>query len=1054
MGVVFFFYGLSFFALGLAIFFATDTTSKYKLTPCLWLLAMFGVLHGANEWLDMILLDVAGHNLSATMVVWIKHAGLFLTISSFLFLLAFGIQALIVIKRSPIKWLNKSIVIFCVLLLFATILCAIFHGYHHDYVISLISILVRYFIGFTGAFLTGLAFLIWQNQPEIKNIESKIINFSFVGMGITFISYAIFTGLIVPKAAFFPASVINYPNFIKIFGFPVQVLRMICALTTAICIFGALRIFRYSEKSELIGRATHDALTRLYNRQIFDSIYMRECDRTKRYKKPLSVLFADIDNFKDYNDTYGHAAGDVLLKLFAKLMLDNTRSVDYVFRYGGEEFVILLPETDKKAALDTAERIRSACEQTKLKPTEHDVETHKTISIGAATFKSSNKNPSKIIELADQAMYKAKKTGKNKVIHSDSVIDTPKTEESNISHDITACKHVETELNRHIKFEQVVSKIAKYFSSLTFDMIDEGIQNSLQIIAEYLGFDRAHIFIFSEDKKSMDCKYEWCTKDIPPLINHLQNFDLTNAQQFVKTIMSENILTILDMKSLPPTWRGEQDIWKNLDIKSLVCFPLIQDNKRIGFIGFDTIQERKEWNKDDTLLINTYNEMMTSIFERKESWNKLEHLAKFDTLTNLPNRLNFEETLDREIAKAKKHNYSFAFLSIDLDKFKFINDSFGHHVGDLFLVDVTQRLRKLVRKKDFLARLGCDKFAIIASKIHSINDVDIMAKKIVKVIGKKYNIKKHKFVSSTSIGIATYPNDGNNIEDLMRCVNAATHYAKQHGGNNYKHYHKKLSKQHRERLQMENEISKALKNDEFFLVYQPRFNLINKKITGIEALICWQHPKLGLLYPKTFIPVAEEGVMIIDIGLWVIKTALNQYKQWCKKFPQFKIPLAINLSAVQLSDKDLLSNITDVLKHTKVKASQIELELTETAIMTNPASSEKMLQSLANKGFKIVIDDFGAGYSSLGRLKQLPVNTLKIDASFVKDIDVDFDYANKIIQSIIALAKAIELDVIAEGIENERQLKFLIDNDCHEGQGFYLSKPLTIDKMDELLQKQ
>jgi diguanylate cyclase (GGDEF)-like protein len=1052
MEVVFFFYGLAFFVLGLAVFFSTDTTSKYKLTPCLWLLAMFGLLHGVNEWLDMVLLDVVSHNLSTTIIMWLKHFGFFLTAGSFLFLLAFGIQALIVINKPIISRLNKLTVILCALLLVTVIMLAIFFDYHNGYtLLKIASIFARYFIGFTGAFLTGLAFLIWRNQPEIKKIESKIINFSFVGMGIAFISYAIFTGLIVPKAAFFPASVFNYPNFIKVFGFPVQVLHTICALTTAICVFGALRIFRYSEKSELVGRAIHDALTKLYNRQIFDSIYMRECDRTKRYKKPLSVLFADIDNFKDYNDTYGHAAGDVLLKLFAQLMLDNARSVDYVFRYGGEEFVILLPETDKKAALDAAERIRSTCEQTKLKPTEHDVETHKTISVGVSTFKPSNKNPSRTIELADQAMYKAKKTGKNKVLHSDSVIDTPETEESNISHDITACKYAETELDRHIKFEQVVSKIAKYFSSLTFDMIDEGIQNSLQIIAEYMGFDRAHIFRFSENQKAMDCKYEWCAKDIPPLINHLQNFDLTNAQQFVKTIMSKNILTILDIKSLSPAWRGEQDIWKNLNIKSLVCFPLTQDNKRIGFIGFDTIQERKEWNEDDTSLINTYNEIITAALERKESWQKLEHSAKFDTLTNLPNRLNFEETLDREIAEAKKHNYSFAFLLIDLDKFKFINNTFGRHVGDLFLIEIAQRLRKLVRKKDFLARLECDKFAIIASKIRSINDVDIIAKKIIKTIGKKYNIKKHKFISSTSIGIATYPNDGNNIEALMRSVNAATHYAKQHGGNNYKHYHKKLSKQHREKLQMENEINKALKNDEFFLSYQPRFNLINKKITGIEALICWQHPKLGLLYPKTFIPLAEEGALIIDIGLWVIKTALNQYKQWCKKFPQFKIPLAINLSAVQLSDKDLLSNITDVLKHTRVKASQIELELTETAIMTNPASSEKMLRSLANKGFKIVIDDFGTGYSSLSRLKQPPVSTLKIDASFVKDIDID--YANKIIQSIIALAKAIGLDVIAEGIENERQLKFLIDNDCHEGQGFYFSKPLTIDKMDKLLQK-
>jgi diguanylate cyclase (GGDEF)-like protein len=388
----------------------------------------------------------------------------------------------------------------------------------------------------------------------------------------------------------------------------------------------------------------------------------------------------------------------------------------------------------------------------------------------------------------------------------------------------------------------------------------------------------------------------------------------------------------------------------------------------------------------------------------------------------------------------------------DLDKFKFVNDTFGQQVVDFLLIEVAQRLRKLVRKKDFLARLACDKFVIIVRRIRSIHNADTIAKKIVRVIGKRYNIKRRKFTSSTSVGIAIYPNDGSDVEALMKTVNAATYDAKQRGGNNYKYYHKKLSEEHRKKLRLEDALSNAAKNDELFLVYQPRFNLKNKKITGVEALIRWQHPKLGLLYPKTFIPVAEESGIIIDLGLWVIKTALKQYKKWSKKFPQLKFPLAINLSAVQLLDIKLLLNIIDILKPTKIKASQIELELTETAIMMSPADSEKMLQSLANKGFKIVIDDFGTGYSSLSRLKQLPVSTLKIDASFVEDID--HDHANKIVQSIIALAKAIEVDIIAEGIEDEHQLKFLLDNGCSEGQGFYLSKPLTIDKMDKLLQKQ
>lgn len=417
MEIVYFVYGLSFFILGLVVLLLNDTTSKYKLATCFWLLAVFGLLHGASEWLEMFLFH-GKSDLSQVTLMWFMYINNALLISSFLFLFAFGIQALIVLKKNVINWLNYLVIIMCLLILFILMIHATL--FEHDFAkhafLNTVVILSRYSLGFFGAVLTGVAFLIWKCQPEIRKLGSKLVNIGFIGTGITFIMYAILAGVIVQKAAFFPASIINHLSFIKLVGVPVQVARTLCAVIVTIFIFGVLKIFSYKEKSDLIDRAEHDALTKSYNRQAFNDLYMQECERSRRYKKHLSVLFADIDDFKEYNDNYGHTAGDMLLKRLANLILNHTRLVDYVFRYGGDEFVILLPETSTQAAMVTAERIRKAFSELILKPKKDSV-VHKTMSIGVAAFNKDSR-PFIAIDLADKAMYQAKKSGKNRVCMS------------------------------------------------------------------------------------------------------------------------------------------------------------------------------------------------------------------------------------------------------------------------------------------------------------------------------------------------------------------------------------------------------------------------------------------------------------------------------------------------------------------------------------------------------------------------------------------------------------------------------------------------------------
>lgn len=420
---VFFFYGVAFFVFGNAVLvLLSGVRSKFKIESILWLLGMFGILHGACEWSAMLLqhgqvvlfIHEGATQWPVATLKFLSYIGVFFLLSSFLFMLSFGIQSLALIK-------GKDKVIYCVnrLTIFLSLSSFIYFFIIGPLIINFdqknFEWITRYFVGFPGALLAGISLIYWKNQDEIKNLDSTIVNTSFITMGIIFILYAFFAGLIVPDGSFFPASFLNYTNFINLTGFPVQIPRTLCSFLSAISIFGILKIFTLYEKAQEKESAERDALTKLYNRRTFQETYQNECERCKRFNRSLSVLFIDIDNFKQFNDKYGHSTGDLLLQAIAKTLLDNTRTFDRVFRYGGEEFLILLTETKTDVARMVAERIRQSCTQVHLGQKINDDHMPITVSIGVATFSSTSENPDKIIEFADNAMYQAKKSGKNRV---------------------------------------------------------------------------------------------------------------------------------------------------------------------------------------------------------------------------------------------------------------------------------------------------------------------------------------------------------------------------------------------------------------------------------------------------------------------------------------------------------------------------------------------------------------------------------------------------------------------------------------------------------------
>jgi len=430
----------------------------------------------------------------------------------------------------------------------------------------------------------------------------------------------------------------------------------------------------------------------------------------------------------------------------------------------------------------------------------------------------------------------------------------------------------------------------------------------------------------------------------------------------------------------------------------------------------------------------------------------LEHQAYHDTLTNLPNRTLFQDRLQQAIVASKRNDEKFALLFIDLDQFKKINDSLGHHVGDDVLIETAKRFQKLLREEDTLSRLGGDEFTIILKNIKDERSAATVAQKLINSMKAPIEAANHTLHISASIGISIYPNDTTSQEDLIKFADTAMYKAKDEGRNNFQFYSAEMTKNAFDKVIMENSLRVAIKENQFKVYYQPQYDATSNKIVGMEALVRWFHPHVGMISPFEFIPLAEENGLIVAIDELVMQMAMKQFSQW---YMQGLNPgkLALNLSMKQLADNNFMTHLLKTMKTYDFDASWLELEITEGQMMQNPEQSIKKLKRLNKLGIEIAIDDFGTGYSSLSYLKKLPLHKLKIDKSFIDDIPTDSDDV-AITKAIIAIAQSLNLKLIAEGVETQEQKSFLIENDCNMIQGYLYSKPLNDSDMQALLEEQ
>ena len=435
-----------------------------------------------------------------------------------------------------------------------------------------------------------------------------------------------------------------------------------------------------------------------------------------------------------------------------------------------------------------------------------------------------------------------------------------------------------------------------------------------------------------------------------------------------------------------------------------------------------------------------------------EQKNILRYQAHYDALTGLPNRVLFTDRIKHGIKTAKRHKTGFALFFIDLDKFKNINDSLGHDVGDKVLQAVAKRLKSVIRKEDTLSRLSGDEFTVIMEDLHHPEDASILSKKILKHLAEPIYIDNDILYVTGSIGISLYPQDATEAKYLLKYADTAMYKAKEEGRNNFQFYSSDMTKLALEHMLMKTSLQQAIDNDEFVVYYQPQVNIVTNEIVGIEALVRWQHSEKGLLLPDAFIPLAEETGIIVKIDQFVMKTAMKQIAKWYKEGLHPGV-LAVNLSIKQLECYDFLQKIKERIEKYNFKPQWLELEITEGQMIKKPEEIIHTLAKINDVGINISIDDFGTGYSSLSILKRLPIHRLKIDRSFVRDIPEDEEDV-AIVKAIIALAESLNLDLIAEGVETSEQKEFLIDNHCKYVQGYLYSEPLSADEMKRLLLKE
>lgn len=589
------------------------------------------------------------------------------------------------------------------------------------------------------------------------------------------------------------------------------------------------------------------------------------------------------------------------------------------------------------------------------------------------------------------------------------------------------------------QFMEMLAGVSSHFVSVSIADFDEKVANLLKQSGRIINADRASLAIMSAAAESPALNHLWIREDLT-LEKDEKNPLFSDIDWCRQQLLESNLIHINTPNDLPAPATAAKESFRRHQIQSLIIIPIRSQETLLGFIGFDQINTRKSWQIGDLEHLLMLASILSDALVKLKNETKINQLAYTDTLTGLPNRTQFYQQLEALIKTAQKKDQQLGVIFIDLDGFKEVNDVLGHNWGDQLLTRIAGLLSKTTGQNDLLARFGGDEFLMMIPNVIGTFELKDVAERIMAVFRQPITVAGQEFYVSASCGIALFPDDGENIHTLIKNADLAMYAAKHNGKGQYVFVTETMKNQIQEKMYLVSSLGQALEKNQLELVYQPQVNADTGQVIGFEALMRWEHHQLGAISPAVFIPIAEETGLINHIGHWALQTACAQNKAWQDQGFE-PVPMAVNLSIEQFRG-DLENEVRDVLKKTGLKPQYLELEITESIAMKESRHVVNTLHRLKELGIKISIDDFGTEFSSMVRLKELPVDRLKIDMAFIRGIDVN-PKDESIIAVMIQLAKRLGLKIIAEGVENDVQASFLKDEKCDEFQGYYYYKPLS-----------
>ena len=752
-------------------------------------------------------------------------------------------------------------------------------------------------------------------------------------------------------------------------------------------------------------RAEHDALTGLRNHGSFQRELGQQIAAAEG--APFALLMLDLDDFKGFNDACGHPAGDGLLAGVGDAMRAATRSGDALYRYGGDEFAVILPGASRIAAFEVVDRIRRGVAAIPS-PTGPRV----GISAGVACYPDDGLTKDELVAAADQSMYLAKPASR-----ADDP-DATRRDPYLSALDETAIAL----MNRHDP--------------------DDLLETIIKRAAALLGTPHGFIYLAEPDGASLVVRHGI------GIFTDFLDYRMPVDSGLSGLVFREARAVAVDDYD---AWTQRADDMPKLVFGAVVGVPLTSGGRVVGVIGLASGSYERTFGPREIGALSRFAQLASIALDNAHLFEAAQRGALYDPITGLPNRDLLTDRVAHSLAWTRaSDSQPIALILLDLDRFKVINESLGHAVGDALLVAVGERLQRCLRPGDTVARFGGDEFAIILDGIHGVDVAHRTADRILGELREPFHLGGRDWYVNASLGIALAWPGRATPGDAFREAEVALVRAKAAPGPRYVLFEPEMSAATLERVELENDLRRALDRDELRLHYQPIVDLATDRIVALEALVRWEHPTRGSIPPLSFIPIAEQTGLIVPIGRWVLETACRQARRWLDAFPDAPLVMSVNLSAHQFAQPTLVDDIRATLEASGLPADRLELEITESVLLDEGEASATALRAIRDLGVGLVLDDFGTGYSSLSYLRRLPLDTIKIDRSFVAGIDDDNSNL-PIVEAVIALAHGLGIEVVAEGIETAGQLARLRDLVCDRGQGYWFARPQPPEALDALL---